>query len=104
MKLLLEHALPKRLDYLRVVANIGGAYFYLSVDGAEVQWFGRIRRRMTNYALFSDKEYFLYRREHPVQQILDEEGDQVIVKTSDGAEESWIKPRWLLRKRRVLSR
>jgi len=104
MKLLLQHALPKRLDYLRVFANVGSASFYLSVDGADVQWIGRIQRRRPHSASFSDKEYFRYRAMHPVQQVLDEEKDQVIVKTSDGAEESWIKPRWLLRRRRVLSR
>jgi len=103
MKLFLEHGLPRRIDYLRFFARVGRASFFLSVEGRDVQWFGRIESAARQPRFFTDREYSRYRLDHPVDQVLADDGEEVVVRTSDGAEERWLKPMWQLRRRRTPS-
>ena len=44
----------------------------------------------------SDREYSSYRASHGVVGVLDEDSDRVVLKTADGYEEEWLRPRWVL--------
>ncbi len=97
MKIVLDHALPHKLDYLRVYAELGYARLYLSFDSGNIQLFGKIEKNKSNPRAITDKEYFAYRLRHPLKNVLMEDEDELVVETEDGLEEAWLKPRWLLR-------
>ncbi|MBI4257579.1 MAG: hypothetical protein HY619_01365 [Thaumarchaeota archaeon] len=104
MKIVLQHALPRKIDYLKLFASIGSASFYLSVNGRNVQWLGRIEAARSQRRSFTDQEYVRYRMYHPVDEILAENSEEVVVRTKEGVEEQWLKPKWLLRRRRVVNK
>ena len=46
--------------------------------------------------VISDREYSSYRASHQVVGVIAEDRDRVVVKTAEGNEEEWIRPRWIL--------
>jgi len=100
-KIVLDHALPHKLSYLRLYAEMGYARLYLSFDSGNLQWFGKIERNRNTSRTLTDKEYLYHRLKHPVKKVLVEDEDEIVVETKDGAEERWLKPRWLLREVRI---
>jgi hypothetical protein len=104
MRVLLDHAFPEKVDYLRVAVDAGVLKFYFSLDGQNVLWLGKIEKHRGEEHSFSDAEYFRYREEHPVERVLEESPSEVIVKTRNGVREHWLKPRWILRLRAHLRR
>jgi hypothetical protein len=108
LKVILEHALPTKVDYFRVFAEVGRANLFLSVDGLEFRCHARLKNQRSRRAdvprTFSDSEYTRYRMSHPVKKILAKDEDEVVVKTDDNVEETWFLPRWLLAGRRKLNK
>ena len=100
-KIVLDHALPRKLSYLRLYAEMGAARLYLSFDSGNLQWFGKIEKNRSVSRTMTDREYLAYRLKHPIKKVLAEDEDEIIVETKDGAEERWLKPRWLLREVRI---
>lgn len=100
-KIVLDHALPHKLSYLRLYAEMGYARLYLSFDGGNLQWFGKIEKKRSVTKTLTDKEYFAHRLKHPIKRVLVEDEDELVVETMDGAEERWLKPRWLIREVRI---
>ncbi|MEM3386323.1 MAG: hypothetical protein QXN08_01430 [Nitrososphaerales archaeon] len=100
-KIVLDHALPHKLSYLRVYAEMGYARLYLSFDSGNIQWFGKIEKKKSVSRAITDKEYFAHRLKHPIKKVLMEDEDEIVVETKDGVEERWLKPRWLLREARI---
>ncbi|MBI2184019.1 MAG: hypothetical protein HYU39_03565 [Thaumarchaeota archaeon] len=100
---MLKHALPKKIQYLKLFASMGSASFYLSVNGRNVQWLGRIESARSERRSFTDQEYVRYRMDHPVDEILADNGEDIVVRTKEGVEEQWMRPKWLLRRRRIMN-
>jgi hypothetical protein len=71
---------------------------FFSMDGQDIIWYGRLDRNARSEGVMSDKEYLRHRTSHPVMKVLGEDTDEMVVKTSDGHREHWLKPRWFLRK------
>lgn len=103
MRVLLDHALPNKIDYVKLLIDAGIISFYFSMEGKSVHWFGRIEKKSRENMSFTDSEYVKYRARHPVAQVIGVRGEEVVVKTRDGVREHWLKPRWILR-RRIRSR
>jgi hypothetical protein len=100
-KIVLDHALPHKLSYLRLYAEMGSARLYLSFDSGNLQWFGKIEKNRSITRTLTDKEYFAHRLKHPIRKVLAEDKDEILIETKDGVEERWLKPRWLLREVRI---
>ena len=94
MKLVLEHMLPKRVRYAKVYFQAGAASLSVSIDGSTADWHATIGRK--GEVELTDKEYARLRRTIPAEEVLDDDGDNVIVRSSAGYEESWRRPRWVL--------
>jgi hypothetical protein len=105
LKLVLEHALPNKVDYFRVFAEVGPANVFVSVDGLDFKCHARLGKPKLSVSAprtFSDSEYTRYRMSHPVKKILANDEDEVVVKTADNSEETWFLPKWLLAGKRKL--
>jgi hypothetical protein len=96
MKFLLEHRLPRKLRYAKVFFQAGTASLFLSIDGASADWHASIGKAGRQVVL-TDKEYARLREAVPASELLDDDGRDVIIKNAAGEEESWTKPRWVLR-------
>ena len=96
MKLLLKHDLPRRLRSAEVYVEFLNASLYLSVDGPKASVMGRIGAQEKRPISVSDREYSSYRASHAVVEVLEEDEDRVVLKTSEGIEEEWLRPRWVL--------
>lgn len=84
--------------------DAGVATFYFSLDGKKMTWFGRIEKARSLGRSFNDAEYHRYRLNHPVEQIVDNDGEHVVLTTRNGIREHWLKPRWTLKLRERISR
>lgn len=104
MKVLLEHALPDKIDYVRFLVDAGVATFYFSFDGKKLMWFGRIEKERTIGRSLNDAEYCRYRLDHPVEEVVNDDGEHVVLITQNGAREHWLKPRWTLKLRERIRR
>lgn len=102
-KIVLDHALPYKLSYLRVYAEMGYARLYLSFDSGNLEWFGKIEKKRSISRALTDKEYFAHRLKHPIKKVLMDDGDEIVVETKDSVEERWLKPKWFLREVRIKS-
>lgn len=100
-KIVLDHALPHKLSYLRIYAEVGYARLYLSFDSGNIQWFGKIEKKRSISRAITDRGYFAHRLKHPIRKVLMEDEDEIVVETYEGVEERWLKPRWLLREVRI---
>jgi len=44
----------------------------------------------------TDREYSRYRASHEAVGVVDEDQEKVVLRTAEGNEEEWIRPRWIL--------
>lgn len=96
MKLLLKHELPRKLRSAEVYVEFLNASLYVSVDGSKASVMGSIGAQQGKPVAITDREYSSYRASHEVVGVVDEDEDRVILKTAEGNEEEWIRPRWIL--------
>lgn len=95
MKIQLEHRLPKKLRYAKVYFEAGTTSVSFSLDGASADWHASIGRKSRGVEL-SDKEYSRFRSGVPAKDVVEDDGNLVVISNSDGYEEEWVKPRWVL--------
>ena len=96
MKLMLKHELPRRLRSAQVYIEFLNASLYLSVDGPKASMMGRIGGQQNVPIAVSDRDYSSYRASHDVVGVVDEDEERVVLKTSEGYEEEWLRPKWVL--------
>jgi hypothetical protein len=96
MKLMLKHELPRRLRSAQVYIEFLNASLYLSVDGPKASMMGRIGGRQGLPIAINDREYSSYRASHDVVGVVDQDEERVVLKTAEGYEEEWLRPRWVL--------
>src|SRR5580658_10154273 len=96
MKLLFKHELPRRLRSAQVYVEFLNASLYLSVDGPKASVMGSIGSQQDRPVAITDRQYSSYRASHDVVGVVDEDEDRVVLKTAEGNEEEWIRPRWIL--------
>jgi hypothetical protein len=95
LKLLVEHQLPRRLRYAKVYFQAGTASVFLSIDGASARWNASIGRARD--VAMTDAEYSRLRQAMPAKELLDDDGQDVVIRNAAGDEERWTKPKWVLR-------
>jgi len=93
MKFLLEHKLPKKLRYARVFFQAGPTSLVFSLDGTSADWHASIGRKAVQ---LTDAQYTRLRSELPAVEMLDDDGQRVLIRNAAGYEELWGKPRWVL--------
>ena len=94
MKFLLEHKLPRKLRYARVYFEAGPTSLLFSLDGTSADWHASIGKRKE--VQLTDAEYTRLRSELPAVEMLDDDGQKVLIRNAAGYEELWEKPRWTL--------
>jgi hypothetical protein len=94
MKFQLEHRLPKKLRYAKVYFEAGPTSLFFSLDGTSADWHASIGRRKG--VEMTDAEYARLRQEVPAVEMLDDDGENVLVRNAAGYDELWQKPRWVL--------
>jgi len=97
MKFLLEHKLPRKLRYAKVYFQAGPTSLVFSLDGTSADWHATIGRRAVQ---LSDAQYARLRSELPAVEMLDDDGQRVLIRNATGYEELWKKPRWVLERAR----
>ncbi len=97
MKFVLEHMLPRRLRYARILFEAGPAEVFFSLDGSNADWHASIGKRSRNVEM-TDGEYTRLREAVPAMETLDDDGSSVVIRNAAGYEEQWRKPRWILTK------
>lgn len=95
MKLLVQHELPRRLRYAKVYMELATASVFFSLDGSKASVYGSIGTSTKPIAL-SDMDYARHRTSSKVVQVLDQDDDRFVVKTEQGLEEEWVRPKWVL--------
>jgi hypothetical protein len=96
MKLMVKHELPRRLRSARVYLEFLNASLYLSVDGSKASMMGRIGGRQGLPVAIDDRQYSSYRASHGAIEVVDEDEERVVLKTAEGYEEEWLRPKWVL--------
>jgi len=98
MKLFLKHDLPRKVRSAEVYVEFLNASLYLSVDGSKASVMGKIgaQPQAGKPVAISDREYSSYRASHDVVGVVDEDEERVILENSDGFEEEWLRPKWVL--------
>jgi hypothetical protein len=96
MKLFVKHELPRRLRSAQVYVEFLNASLYLSVDGSKASMMGSIGGQQGKPLAITDRQYSSYRASHDVVGVVDEDEERVVLKTAEGNEEEWIRPRWIL--------
>ena len=94
MKFQLEHRLPKKLRYAKVYFEAGSTSLFFSLDGSSADWHASIGKRKG--VEMTDAEYARLRKEVPAVEMLDDDGEYVLVRNAAGYDELWQKPRWVL--------
>lgn len=94
MKFLLEHKLPRKLRYAKVYFQAGPTSLLFSLDGTSADWHATIGRKKG--AQLTDAQYARLRSELPAVEMLDDDGERVLIRNAAGYEELWNKPRWVL--------
>ena len=94
MKFLLEHKLPRKLRYAKVYFQAGPTSLLFSLDGTSADWHATIGRKKG--AQLTDAQYARLRSELPAVEMLDDDGQRVLIRNAAGYEELWNKPRWVL--------
>jgi hypothetical protein len=98
MKFLLEHKLPKKLRYAKVYFQAGPTSLAFSLDGTSADWHATIGR--TKGVQLTDAQYARLRSALPAVEMLDDDGQRVLIRNAAGYEELWEKPRWVLERAR----
>lgn len=96
MRVFLKHELPRKLRSAQVYVEFLNASLYLSVDGSKARMMGSIGGQQDKPLAITDRQYSSYRASHGVVGVVDEDEERVVLKTADGNEEEWIRPRWIL--------
>lgn len=96
MKLHLKHDLPRKLRSAQVYVEFLNASLYLSVDGPSASVMGSIGGQQKKPIAVSDREYSSYRASHGVVGVVDQDEERVVLKTAEGYEEEWLRPKWVL--------
>ena len=96
MKLLVKHELPRRLRSAQVYVEFLNASLYVSVDGSKASMMGSIGCQQGKPMAITDREYSSYRASHDVIGVVDQDEERVVLKTAEGNEEEWLRPRWVL--------
>ena len=96
LKFVLQHQLPRRLRYARVYFQAGSASVFFTLDGASADWHASIGKGRKEVVM-SDAEYSRLRRALPAEELLDDDGRDVVIRNVSGDEERWTRPRWVLR-------
>jgi hypothetical protein len=96
MKLSVKHELPKRLRSAQVYVEFLNASLFVSVDGSKASVTGSVGAQQAKPIAITDREYSSYRASHDVVGVVDEDEERVVLKTAEGNEEEWIRPRWIL--------
>ena len=96
MKLFVKHELPRRLRSAQVYVEFLNASLYLSVDGSKASVMGSIGASPGLPIAVTDREYSSYRASHDVVEVVDEDEERVVLKTAEGYEEEWLRPKWVL--------
>ena len=98
MKFVLEHKLPRKLRYAKVYFQAGPTSLLFSLDGTSADWHATIGRKAG--AQLTDAQYARLRSELPAVEMLDDDGQRVLIRNAAGYEELWNKPRWILERAR----
>ncbi len=96
VKFRLEHRLPRRLRFAKVYLEAGPATVFFSLDGTSADWRASIGRGRKGGAQLTDREYSRLRASVPAAEMLEDDGRMLVIRNSQGHEESWLKPRWTL--------
>jgi hypothetical protein len=96
MKLMLKHELPRRLRSAQLYVEFLNASLYLSVDGSKASVMGSIGVPQGAPISVTDREYSSYRASHDVVEVVDQDEERVVLKTAEGYEEEWLRPKWVL--------
>ena len=97
MKLFVKHELPRRIRSAQVYVEFLNASLYLEVDGSKASMMGSIGGQQQGKPVaITDRQYSSYRASHEVVEVVDEDEERVVLKTAEGNEEEWIRPRWIL--------
>jgi hypothetical protein len=96
MKLMVKHELPRRLRSAQVYIEFLNASLYLSVDGSKASMMGHIGGQQRTPIAINDRDYSSYRASHDVVEVVDQDEDRVVLRTSEGYEEEWLRPKWVL--------
>jgi hypothetical protein len=96
MKLLVKHELPRRLRSAQVYLEFLNASLYVSVDGSKASMMGSIGPQQGKPVAITDREYSSYRASHDIVGVVDQDDERVVLKTAEGNEEEWLRPRWVL--------
>jgi hypothetical protein len=80
--------------YAKVYLEAGSASIFFSLDGTIADWRASIGKR-NNLKQLSDREYSRLRAAVPATETVDDDGKMVVVRNTNGDEESWIRPRWV---------
>jgi hypothetical protein len=94
LKFLLEHKLPNRLRYARVYFEAGPTSVQFTLDGTHADWHASIGRKRERE--LTDAEYSRLRAWLPAAELLDDDGNVILIRNAAGIEETWKKPRWVL--------
>lgn len=94
LKFLLEHRFPRKIRYARLFFEAGPTSLLFSLDGTSADWHASIGKKKR--LQLSDAEYARLRQELPAVEVLDDDGQRVLIRDSAGYEELWVKPRWVL--------
>ncbi len=92
----MKHELPRRLRSAQIYVEFLNASLYLSVDGPRASVMGSIGGHQGKPIAITDRQYSSYRATHDVVEVIDEDEERVVVKTSEGLEEEWLRPKWIL--------
>ena len=94
MKFMLEHKLPRRLRYARFYFQAGPTSVHFSLDGTNADWHATIGKKKS--VGMTDPEYARFRTRVPAVELLDSDGERVLIRDSAGYEELWERPHWTL--------
>lgn len=94
LKFFLEHKFPKRLRYAKFFFQAGPTSVRFSLDGTSADWHASIGKKRS--IEMTDAEYARFRAQVPAVQLLDGDGDRVLIRNAAGYEELWERPRWVL--------
>jgi len=94
LKLVIRHDFPRRIRYAEIYFQFANASAYININGSNASWFATIGNP-TSVEL-SDREYSRIRASLPVESVLDDNGELVVLRNKKGMEERWYRPRWIL--------
>ena len=92
----MKHDLPRRLRSAEVYVEFLNASLHLSVDGPSASVMGSIGGQQRKPIAVTDRQYSRHRASHDVVGVVDEDEERVVLRTAEGYEEEWLRPKWVL--------